>query len=477
MSVRRNLAWVGLSQALFFVLSFGNSVIIARILGPYELGIYTIALATVGLIGTLQAFGLFGFIVREKLMTSDLQATTFTINAALQIVLSALIVLVSTLGGFILHEQGVRKVMLVLAIAPIINGLQFLPEANLQRNARFKPLSIISTGKTVISQGLAVILALKGLSYMSLAYSQLAASVFSVVAINIVGKEYISFRVRFSDWRRVSSFGVQMFLIGGVTSISTRATDFILGKMLGLGALGLYSRATSLNGLLWDNIHLVTGKVLFVDMASQKRAGDSLRNSYIKINDVNTVLLWPAFAGLAIVSGPFILAVYGAKWVSAAHPLCLITIGSMIFVSQSMSWDLFIIAGKTKTQTKIEYVRMLISVGLFFVGSLFSLSAAAASRVVFALITNSLYRPHVNDITDTAWVDFKRIFARNGLITLGAITPSAIVMAAYHASERAPLPYVGASILLGMLLWIALLIATRHPLRDEITFLLRRQHA
>ena len=214
-----------------------------------------------------------------------------------------------------------------------------------------------------------------------------------------------------------------------------------------------------------------------MDLAAQKRAGTSLRDSYMRINDINTVLLWPAFAGLAIVSGPFILAVYGAKWVSAAHPLCLITIGSMIYVSMSMSWDLFVIDGRTGAQTRIEYIRMLLSLVLFFIGSLFSISAAAASRVVLAVITNELYRPHMNEITDTKRSDFWRIFARNGLISLGAITPSAIVMGAYHASERAPLPYVGASIVSGMIAWLLLLVATKHPLRYEIHNLLRRSRA
>ena len=465
---------MGLSQVLYLIMQFGSSVFVARLLSPYEMGVYTVALATVGLIGVFQSFGLFGFIVRQKEMTADLQASTFTINAILSFILAGLIALLSTLGGAFLHEPGVRKVMLLLAISPIIGCFQFLPEANLERLAQFKAISIIGTCKTVIAQGLAVLLAFHGYSYMSLAYSQLAAALFGLLAYNIVGRRHVSFHLRLSEWRPISAFGIQMMAISGVTSIADRATDFILARLLGLSALGLFSRASNLNNLLWENIHLVTGKVLFVDLANQKREGTSLRDSYIMINDINTVLLWPAFAGLAIVSGPFIVAVYGQKWVAAAHPLCLLAIGSMVYVSLSMTWDLFVLDERTKQQTKIEYVRMLFSVVAFGAGCLLNLSAAAASRVATALFSNALYRPHMSQITDTTAADFRLIYARNALITFGAVLPSGIVMAAYHASENASLLYVGASVMVGVLIWMALLIITRHPLRSELMLIINR---
>ena len=474
LSVRRHLAWVGLSQVLYFVLQFGNSVLIARLLGPYEMGVYAVALAIVGVIGLFQQFGLSGFVVRERDMTPELQAGAFTINAALSLILSGAIVLASVLGGFALHEPGVRRVMLILAITPALGIFQFLPEANLERNARFKALSIIGTSKVAISQIAAVVLAYLGQSYMSLAYSQLLAALFGVVACNIVGREHISLRLSRKNLGRITTFGIQMLAISGLNNAANKATDFILARLLGLSSLGLFSRATSINNLLWDNIHLVTGRVLFVDLAKQKRNGASLRDAYIRINDINTVVLWPAFAGLAIVSGPFISAVYGPKWIQASHPLCLIAIGSMIYVSMSMTWELFVIDGKTAKQTQIEYKRVVFSVITFGLGCLVNMVCAAGSKVALALFSNAIYRPYVSAITDTTTQDFRRIYARNAVITLATLTPSAILMGLYHASPYTPLPYVLSAIVLGVGIWFALLLATRHPLHNELRLIRTR---
>ena len=472
--MRRHLAWVGLSQIFYFIFQFGNSVLIARLLSPYEMGVYAVALAIVGVIGLFQQFGLSGFVVREQDMTPELQAGAFTINAALSLVLSAAIALASIFGGVALHEPGVRRVLLILAITPTLGIFQFLPEANLERNAKFKALSIIGTSKVAISQVSAVVLAYLGQSYMSLAYSQLLAALFGVAACNIAGRQYVSLRVSFRHWRRITTFGLHMLAISGLNNGANKATDFILAKLLGLSALGLFSRATSLNNLLWDNIHLVTGRVLFVDLANRKRSGNSLHEAYIRMNDMNTVLLWPAFAGLALVSGPFIAAVYGRKWIAAAHPLCLIAVGSMIYVSMSMTWELFVIDGKTAKQANIEYKRAIFSVAAFALGCIVSMVGAAASKVALALFSNALYRPHVNLITDTSARDFRWIYIRNGLIASGAVAPAAILMAVYHASAFTPLPYVIGAIALGIVIWLGLLIVMKHPLRDELKLLLGR---
>ncbi len=65
MSVRRSLAWLMMSQGGFFVLQFSGAVVLARLLTPYEMGVYTAAAAVTGILGILQAFGLTLFIIRE----------------------------------------------------------------------------------------------------------------------------------------------------------------------------------------------------------------------------------------------------------------------------------------------------------------------------------------------------------------------------------------------------------------------------
>ena len=401
MTVRRHLAWLGFAQALYFICQFLSSLVVARLLSPYELGIYAIALAVTGLISMLQAFGLNSMMVRELEMTKDLEATIFTLNAALAIILFILIASISTLGSAVFREAGVKKVLFVLAFLPLLGIFRFLPDAHLQRRAQFRALSLISTSATLASQAAVIVLAFKGYSYMSLAYGELLGSVVTVVLTSIAGRKHISHRLGLAQWARVGRFSGNMFVIAICSALSDRLGTFALGRLQGLQQLGLYSRAGNLNSLVWDNLHVVVGKVVFVDLATTRRLGQSLRPSYIKINDFNTVLLWPAFLGLAVVSGPFIAAVYGERWVAAAHPLCFFCVGGCFYVAQSMTWDLFVIGERTAQQARIEVFRAVFSIIVFTVGCTINMTVAAASTVLTAILSFFLYRRPMLEISET----------------------------------------------------------------------------
>src|ERR1700746_1335783 len=62
-SVRQSLAWMMLSQGGLFLLQFGGSVAMARLLTPYEMGIYAVASAIVGILGAIRATGLNVFLI------------------------------------------------------------------------------------------------------------------------------------------------------------------------------------------------------------------------------------------------------------------------------------------------------------------------------------------------------------------------------------------------------------------------------
>ena len=474
MSVRKHLAWVGLSQTFYFIAQLGSSLVVARLLSPYELGVFAVGLAIVGIVSAIQNFGLNSFIVREQNLSPRLEQTTFTINSILASVLVLIIVIASRLSAGFFHEGGIRNVLTVLAILPAIGAFSFLPESKLERQARFGTLSTLTAVRTFISQGTTIILAYNHFSYLSLAYGQLAGSLVGVVAINIYAREHVSFRLSLQDWRIVHRYGLRVFLTSGTVSITERLSNFIIGRVVGLSPLGIYSRASNLNNLVWENLHLIAGRVLFVNLAETKRSGHSISDSYIRITDLNTVLLWPAFLGLSIISGPLIRLVYGQQWVAAAKPLCFMALAGMVYVSRSMTWEIYVLGDRVGKQLRIELLRMFLSIILVLASSFFGLVFIAASGMVMSVVSNQLYQKDVDEITETEFSDFKVIYLRNAALAIVAVLPAAIIMLRFQASEYAPVYLVLLSIALGAVFWLGGLFACRHPLSGEIKYLLRK---
>jgi O-antigen/teichoic acid export membrane protein len=158
---------------------------------------------------------------------------------------------------------------------------------------------MVNFAKVTVSTTVTISLAVHGFSYMSIARGNLASTLCGVICLNVLGRRYVSLRLGLKDWRRITRFGLQMFAVSVVGNIAAKLSDLLLGRLVGLSELGLYSRASGLNSLLWENFHLTMARIVFVDFSERRRRSMPLRESYLKIVAMITALLWPAFAGMA----------------------------------------------------------------------------------------------------------------------------------------------------------------------------------
>ena len=473
-SVRRNLAWMGLSQTGLFIVGFGSSVVMARLLTPREMGIYAVAAAVVGILNLIRSFGLNTLIIRESELTMRVTTTIFTINAGLNILCAIAIWGISEIGGQFLGDDGVRSVLELLAITPLLNIFDFLPSTHLERAGKFRVIALVNLGKSLLNTGLTVFLAYAGFSYMSIAWGNAATALFGTICFNIFGRQYSSLRLGLYDWRRVGRFGLQMLTIGAVAGFTGRLTDLLIGRLISLTALGLYSRAASLNSLLWDNLHLVIARVVFVDFAEQHRRKASLRESYLRIVAILTALLWPAFTGLAILARPVIAVIYGETWMDAALPLSMLSIAGVFYVAITMTHEIYTVTGEVAQQVRLELKRNLIGSILFALGCLAGLTWAAASRIGDALFTIFLAKGDLERLTHTTPSDYTPIYIKSAVLSTLACSPAALLMVANDWSEHTSLSAIFGAVVAGVCAWAVGLWYLKHPLYLEATTISRK---
>lgn len=459
---------MALSQGGLFVVQFGSSVVLARLLSPYETGIFALALAMVGLLSILRALGLSAYLVRSTETTDEMIASVFTTNAVIALFLSACILGLGTLGGRLLGDEGVQRALLGMSVLPVLGIFEFLPATMIERAGNFRVIGMLGIARTLTGNGLTLVLAYAGFSYMSLVYGQIAAAVVSVIGFNALGWRHARLRIGFSDGRAIMRYAFQMVGISGVTILAARVSELALGRLQGVDTLGLYSRASGLSGSLWDSVHLVIARILFVEFSNRKRDGYSLREPYLRAVQLMTALLWPAFLGLAVLAGPIIRLLYGDVWLGAAPPLSLLCLAAAILVAITLTWEVFNVSQETGRQARIEFVRAGVGLVLFSGGCLVGMTAAAGARVLEACFSVVLYRPHLDRMTETGWRDLVPIYGQSGLVTLFAILPAAGLMAAHGWSPAVPLAWVAGSIVTGMAAWVAGLVLLRHPLFQEV---------
>lgn len=462
MSVKKSLIWTSLGQIVLFSSQLASQIIVARHLSPYLVGISAVAFSITDFINLMQTFGLRNFIIREADLPGHRLRTTFTINLILSLLTCGLVLSIAYWGAAAYHEPAVGQVLRVTALIPLVMSFELVPGALLQRNMQFGALAVANGAKAAVTAGVTIAMVFLDAGYMSIGYGALTGAIVSALLTNAFGWRSMHWGFSLRDWRRISRFGVDMFGIAGISTVSIRATELILGKMLGLVDLAIYSRASALNNLLWTNIHSVFTRVVFSSMAEARRTTGSIKAVYLKTMDMVTSLLWPAFAGLAVFAGPVVHLLYGPKWVAAAPVLSIFALAAIGLTSITMTWEVFVVCEQTRTQTKLETIRSIITFLITVLGATQGLVPAALGRVGDALVSNLIYRKPLVRYTDTCFAEVFAIYRRNGLLTLVAIAPPMSLMALNHWSPATDIRWVFAAMAAGIAFW-TLAVQLFHP--------------
>lgn len=467
MSVRKSLLWSYSAQAFIFVLNFGTSIVVARLLGPYELGIFAVGASTAGALAIVSAFGVGPYLVRHREPDASVAATVFTVNAITNALVSAALFAVAAVGPLLGMVEGIRDVLFLLAFGPLIGIFAFLPDTFLQREMQFGTLSVIAMVRSVASAAILVSMALAGFGSLSPAIAVIGSSLVGLAIYCVVGRRHVSVRLGFAGWRDVTRFGLQMMSIGGIATFVQRLSELILGRFLGVAALGVYTRASGLANQVWDNVYGISTRVIFTQMASEMRESGTVRRTFIHGIAILTALIWPLLLGLAILSRPLIHLLYGEAWGAAAIPLSLLLMAHLVALGFGMNWELCVLKNLTGWQARNELVRAVVGLGAFSFGAMFSLVGAAAGRIVEALAGLVLFGPRMREMAGTERGEIFHVYRQTAILSLLATGPSAALMFATRWSLTTSWWWIAATVAIGVALWTAGICLLDHPLWAE----------
>ena len=469
--VRRALFWSFAGQLSSLLINFVGSVVIARLLSPHEMGVYAVSVATIGILQLFTSFGVGLYVVREETLSLQTMDAAFTMNVLLSVALGAVLFATSFAGGRFVGEPAVASVLQLLAITPAISAMSFTPGVMLQRAMLFRGTSMIGTASALINAGVTIGAALAGARYMSPAYGSVANATFSSVATIFIAREHFALRVSTHDWRRMFAFGIRIMSVNGISSAAVRVSDIVLGQMLGLAALGLYSRATSITNLLFQNVYGTMTRVVFAKLSQTQRENGDVSAVYLRGLRLVSGVMGPGLIGLAVLAGPIVRLLYGERWLAAATPLSLLLVGQFISLSFAMNWELFVVRDRLRTQTRLEVLRSIVGVVTQVFGCLFSLVVVAGASIVSSLVSMALYGHYMPGLADTTRGRLMQIYIEASVLTAAAAAPALLFMAATGWSTDASLPALAGVVALGGLAWLGAIFRMGHPLAEELRLL------
>ncbi|WP_068073813.1 oligosaccharide flippase family protein [Novosphingobium lentum] len=469
MSVRTAAAWALVSQYTSFTIQFATSVVLARwFINPSELGLFSISFAAVSLVAFLQDFGVTRYINGERELTPDKLHTAFTVSVAFAWGIAVLALLAAGPIAAFYGDPQLLPITRVIAASYLLVPLAIVPQATCQRRMDYKSNTMIEVGASIANASTAVTLAVMGHGALALAWGAFAQQAARLAVSQWRAGGMLPWPLRIHGARPVLRLGGTNSVLSTCYSITARAPELVIGRLIDKAAVGLFARAS---GLALQLRLLLAGAVTGVFYPAFRQVRDSgapLGPPYIRVVAAYTGVVWPAMAGIAVLSQPLVQLLYGDKWVAAAPLLGWIALSQLCYVSLPLNADLPLLLDRMTGLIRRNVIETIASVLLIAIAAPFGLLWVAVSRFVHGLIWIAIYAPFMREMLGFSWSDLLRVQAKSLAATAAAVAPLLASYVLWHGPAQAGLAQVAGGTLAGMVLWLVAIWSLRHPLFAEL---------
>jgi len=458
---------------LLAAVALASSILVARILTPEEIGIYSVSVAVIALAQVLRDFGIGSFLVQAEKLTEKLIRTAFGLSLLVGSILFFLVFILSPIAADFYNEPALINTLLISSANFLILPFCSISMSILRREMQFRRIALINIAAACAGAISVVAAATYGAGPNSMAISSIVASLTTGIGTWLARTNHTFLMPSLSEWRDLLKYGSQATVASAVTTLAVNGNDLVLGKVLGFGPVAIFSRAQGLMNLFHRDLMEAVRNVAFPAYAQAHREGLPLEDKYIASVTAITAIAWPFYGMLAIFPLEIVRTLFGTQWDASIPLVPIFALAGAISAMSNLAQPLLVASGRidlaTRAELLVQPIRLaIIATTAVVFESVFS--CAIAYLVTMAVATPIFYwfkgLGVKNDIKGLAFG-----LAKSALVTLGTlIIPAAY---AYSAGVNRDTPIRTEELILIVILsigsWFLSLKHSRHLLIDEIS--------
>ncbi len=462
------------AQYASFAFQFLTSIIVSRyFLAPADVGLFSIALAVVLLIAILQDFGLTRYIAGLPSIDQDDIDTCMSIASVAGLMVVAAILIGIWPVAYFYDDMRLVPLLIILAISYLLTPFYLISTALMSRDLDFRGLFFTNVWAAAVMSATVIGLAWAGYGAASLACGMVAQAVVKAIAAQVQRPVKLCLPLTFTRATSALSFGRGSAALIVIGAVGVRTPDLIIGRMIDMASVGLFSRASALPGQLYMLLSGAIGGVFYPAFARIRDRGEPLGAPYLRVVSGYCAVTMPAMAGLAMAAEPLVLNLYGPNWAGAVPLLIVLALSQVAFIMMPLHMDIPILLGRMPSLIRYNLCDSAAAVTLLIIGAWWSLEAAAVSRLCYGLVWYVIYAPFLSRLIGFDWRAMITIYLKSAAVSIAAIVPFLLAYSFWvtpSALGLLPLLMLSGA---GVLCWAAAMMVVRHPATDEIFGLLQ----
>lgn len=456
------------------VVQFAATIVLARLLTPTEIGTFSVAAVFVAIAHILRNFGVGQYLIQEKELTPDRIRAALFVAISVAWTIALVLMLASEPLSRFYEAPGLREIIIVLACNFFILPFGTIVRAYWRRNLHFRPIFIVRIISTVARALSSVILAMLGFGYMSLAWSVLIGTAVNVILSTIMRPKELPWLAGTRELKKVFRFSGWVTGAGAARETGNAAPDMIIGKALGMEAVGFMGKALGTVQIFNRLVLSAIRPVVLPHFSAINRAGGNTNAAYQRAISYITVLAWPFFGFIGLFAKPVIMLLYGAQWEASVPLLQILCIYGMISAPFSINSQILLANGRARRDFRIVALIAAAKILLIIASVPFGLAAVSAALVITAVINVLLYNFALSQLIGISFSHLLSTIYKSLIISaLSLLAPTLLISSDFMRDHS--LWLFAASGFLLLLTWGGGIFLFRHPLSEEVALLLSKR--
>lgn len=369
---------------------FVTLLVVARILGPSEMGLFGMAAVVSNFLLQFKDLGLGAALIHHGEDDETTLSSAFWALCALGFIAAGALIALSFPAALYFKEPQLIEVLAGLALSFVFTGPGIVPQSSLERALQFRRVAAVEVLAVSIGSAVGISMAIAGAGVMSLVGQTVIASAATSIGMLLARTWLPRPRLSWRSLRHLATFGLD---VSGFTMVNywvRNADNMLIGRVLGPTALGAYSLAYRM--MLWpvQNLSNVVGRLAFPALVQLRGEPSRLSRAYLEIIRLIAAIVFPVMAIAGAIAGPLVHGVLGSGWSAVVFPFAVLAPVGMLQSVGTTVGQLFQATGNTRTQLWWAVGTAPIYIGSFLAGMRWGINGVA---LAYATVTVVLFAP------------------------------------------------------------------------------------
>lgn len=378
-----SVIWMAIQKYSTMFIQFVSGIILARLLTPYDYGCVGMLTIFMVLAETFIDGGFGSALIQKKRPTQEDYSTIFFWNLFMAVLLYVVLYACAPAIARFYNIPLLSDVLRIQGVILFIYAFNIVQRNQLQKQLKFKTLSIITLTSATISLGVTIVMAYHGFGVWALVTQHILVTAIPAVAFWFFVKWRPQLVFSWKSFKELFSFGLFMFLTHLINQFSTQLQGLLIGRFYNASTMGYYSKALRTESLASQSISSVMSQVTFPVYAEIQDNKQALAGVIKRVTMTLSYFSFPLLFILLLVAKPLFVILYSERWLQSVPYFQALCLAGLATCLQSVNLQSISAIGKSKLNFIWTVIKRAVGIGAVIIGLIFWGMKGLLAGVVF----------------------------------------------------------------------------------------------